>query len=160
MTVSATATAAAVFFSFVFAATASTAVATASAAFTAHQFEDAFHFLVGCIAHFHYGTFKNQVFTSMRVVQVEYHFIFCDFAYIGIELMAFCIVQHDDVAFEDIVAIEFSIRTAEHRFGHLAYVVFVSFAVSFRARDCKVEVVTFLQCQDFLFEAFQSITDS
>ena len=73
MTVSATATAAAVFFSFVFAATASTAVATASAAFTAHQFEDAFHFLVGCIAHFHYGTFKNQVFTSMRVVQVEHH---------------------------------------------------------------------------------------
>ena len=60
MTVSATATAAAVFFSFVFAATASTAVATASAAFTAHQFEDAFHFLVGCIAHFHYGTFKNS----------------------------------------------------------------------------------------------------
>ena len=60
MTVSATATAAAVFFSFVFAATASTAVATTSAAFTAHQFEDAFHFLVGCIAHFHYGTFKNQ----------------------------------------------------------------------------------------------------
>lgn len=110
MTVSATATAAAVFFSFVFAATASTAVATASAAFTAHQFEDAFHFLVGCIAHFHYGTFKNQVFTSMRVVQVEHHFIFCDFANVGIELMAFCIVQHDDVAFEDIVAIEFSIR--------------------------------------------------
>ena len=25
----------------------------------------------------------------------------------------FCIVQHDDVAFEDIVAIEFSIRTAD-----------------------------------------------
>lgn len=85
MTVSATATAAAVFFSFVFAATASTAVATTSAAFTAHQFEDAFHFLVGCIAHFHYGTFKNQVFTSMRVVQVEHHFIFSDFAYIGID---------------------------------------------------------------------------
>lgn len=146
MTVSATATAAAVFFSFVFAATASTAVATASAAFTAHQFEDAFHFLVGCIAHFHYGTFKNQVFTSMRVVQVEHHFIFCDFANVGIELMAFCIVQHDDVAFEDIVAIEFSIRTAEHRFGHLAYVVFVSFAVCFRTRNCKVEFVTFLQC--------------
>ena len=81
----------------------------------------------------------------MRVVQVEHHFIFCDFANVSIELMAFCIVQHDDVAFEDIVAIELSVRTAEHRFGHLAYVVFVSFAVSFRARDCKVEVVTFLQ---------------
>ena len=68
MTVSATATAAAVFFSFVFAATASAAVATTSATFTAHQFEDAFHFLVGCIAHFHYGTWWFRSSTTLSSV--------------------------------------------------------------------------------------------
>ena len=52
MTVTATATAAAVYFSFVFDKYASTADANASEAFTAHQYEDAFHFLVGRIAHF------------------------------------------------------------------------------------------------------------
>ena len=50
------------------------------------------HFLVGYRA-FPLRYLQKWVFTSMRAVQVEHHFIFCSFANVGIELMAFCIVQ-------------------------------------------------------------------
>lgn len=43
----------------------------------------------------------------MRVIQVEHHFVVCNFTHVGIELVSFGVVQHDDVSFENIVAVEF-----------------------------------------------------
>lgn len=55
---SATSAAASVVFMLVVAASASATFTSASAAFAAHQLDDAFHFFVGGVAHFHDGSFK------------------------------------------------------------------------------------------------------
>ena len=50
----------------------------------------------------------------MRMIEVEYNFVFCYFTYICIKLMTFCIVQHNDVSWENVFAVEVSVRITEH----------------------------------------------
>ena len=136
----ASAAAASVFFLMVVsAASAAATFATAAATFTAHGVYQAFYLLVGSIAHFDDVSFENQVLAGVWVVQVEHHLVISDFAYIGIESVAFLVVQHDDVTREDVFAIEVAVRVAEHRFRNLTYTVFVAFAVCLVTGDSKAE---------------------
>jgi hypothetical protein len=74
---------------FVSAAAASTAFTSAAASITAHHVEQAFDFFVGSRTHFDDGSFESQVLACVRVVQIQYDFVFCDFTDIGIEMISF-----------------------------------------------------------------------
>ena len=74
--------------------------------------------------------------------------------------MSFCIAQHNDIAREDIFAVEITVRIAKHRFSNLTYVIFVTLSVCFCARNRKIEVISFAQCCDFFFKFIECVSDT
>lgn len=66
--------------------------ATTSASFSTHHFYHFLNFFISGRAGFHYFTFKSEVFTCVRMVQIYSYSVIGHFVYSSIEVMAFIVL--------------------------------------------------------------------
>ena len=148
MTVSAFATA-------VVATAITAAVASATTAITTtHHFHQFLNFFVRSRTAFQYFTFKDQVGTSQRMIEVNYYNIRFDFYYAGIYALTVTSHQRYDVTFFNTFAVKLAIYF-KNIFGEVNNVLFVILSVSLICRNGKIKFITFRKSSYLIFEIFE-----
>lgn len=142
---------------FIVTTAATATVASATAAFATHQFNQFLNFFVSSRTAFDDFTFKNQVGTGQRVIEVNYYNVRFDFHYAGVHTLAIASLQRYDVTFFDVFAIEFTVNF-EDMFRKVDNVLFVILSVCFICRNGKIEFITFGKRSYLVFEVFESCT--
>ena len=100
------------------------------------NFNQFLNFFVSSRTAFDDFTFKNQVGTGQRVIEVNYYNVRFDFHYAGVHTLAIASLQRYDVTFFDVFAIEFTVNF-EDMFRKVDNVLFVILSVCFICRNGK-----------------------
>ena len=104
-------------------------------------------------------TCESQCLTGQRVVGVNRHTVFLHLRHLGVEVVAFGVVQGDDGAFVDVIVVEMTVDCENLAF-QLVHALWHVFAEGLCRLEDEVEGRTLLQGRHLLLETVESETES
>ena len=138
---------------------ASTVAILTSAVVLFDVLDEALHLTVGSDARLNDLSFKSQVLTSQRVVQVHFHLIVSDVHYASEETVAVLVLQRHNSILVDVLVVEMvvdgedALVDVDDALSHIL-------AIGFLLRQRKLEVVAHFQFQGFFLEGIQRHAES